>query len=87
MFTPPQQVRKGDKLRLYNKGAAEWVLRRSVAFHNERGEVVTMTEAARESLMQVERHFGVLGCWVHCLMVTKAVVLLGCPPTSNCAYI
>ncbi|WIA22054.1 hypothetical protein OEZ85_004399 [Tetradesmus obliquus] len=39
-------------LRLYNKGAAEWVLKRCVALHNEYGEVVPMTEGIREQLLQ-----------------------------------
>jgi hypothetical protein len=47
-------VKRDDStLRLYNKGAAEWVLRRCVSMHNEYGEVVPMTEAVREDLMQV----------------------------------
>lgn len=40
-------------LRLYNKGAAEWVLKRCVSYLNEYGEVVPMTDAVREQLMQV----------------------------------
>jgi Ca2+-transporting ATPase len=40
-------------LRLYNKGAAEWVLKRCVSLHNEYGEVVPMTEGIREQLLQV----------------------------------
>jgi Ca2+-transporting ATPase len=47
-------IRRDDStLRLYNKGAAEWVLRRCVSLHNKYGEVVPMTEAIREELMQV----------------------------------
>ena len=52
------QVRKGDKLRLYNKGAAEWVLQRCVAMANERGDVVAMTGPDREELMQVGAGWG-----------------------------
>jgi hypothetical protein len=49
------QVRHGDDtLRLYNKGAAEWVLRVCTAMVDERGDVAPMTEAMRESLMQVQ---------------------------------
>ncbi len=49
-------IRRDDStLRLYNKGAAEWVLKRCVSLHNEYGEVVPMTEAIREELMQVSR--------------------------------
>jgi Ca2+-transporting ATPase len=47
-------IRRDDStLRLYNKGAAEWVLKRCVSLHNEYGEVVPMTEAIREELLQV----------------------------------
>jgi hypothetical protein len=42
-------------LRLYNKGAAEWVLKRCVSLHSEYGEVVPMTEGIREQLLQVRR--------------------------------
>lgn len=49
----PAQVRKGDKLRLYNKGAAEWVLQRCTAMHDPAGDVVPMSSAAREELTQV----------------------------------
>jgi len=41
----------GDKLRLYNKGAAEWVLQKCVAYHNQEGKVVPMTPAFREHLI------------------------------------
>ena len=48
-------VQHDDKtLRLYNKGAAEWVLKRCVSYINEYGEVVPMTEAVRDQLMQVK---------------------------------
>ena len=47
-------IRRDDStLRLYNKGAAEWVLKRCVSLHNEYGEVVPMTETIREELLQV----------------------------------
>jgi Ca2+-transporting ATPase len=47
-------VRRDDStLRLYNKGAAEWVLKRCVSLHNEYGEVVPMTDGIREELLQV----------------------------------
>lgn len=47
-------IRKDDStLRLYNKGAAEWLLKRCVSLHNEYGEVVPMTGAIRDDLMQV----------------------------------
>jgi hypothetical protein len=46
-------VREEGRLRLYNKGAAEWVLRRCVSMRNERGELVPMTEELREELMEV----------------------------------
>lgn len=45
--------RDESTLRLYNKGAAEWVLKRCVSLHNEYGEVVPMTDAIREELLQV----------------------------------
>jgi hypothetical protein len=45
--------RDDSTMRLYNKGAAEWVLKRCVSLHNEYGEVVPMTEAIREDLLQV----------------------------------
>lgn len=44
----------GNILRLYNKGAAEWVLKRCVSYVNEYGEVVPMTEAVHDQLMQVQ---------------------------------
>ena len=52
-------VRRDEStLRLYNKGAAEWVLKRCVSLHNEYGEVVPMTDAIREDLLQVrEKEF------------------------------
>jgi Cation transport ATPase (P-type) len=40
------------RLRLYNKGAAEWVLQRCSGVQNQSGEVTAMTEAIREELMQ-----------------------------------
>ena len=46
-------IKLDDKLRLYNKGAAEWVLSRCVSQHNADGEVVPMTESGREKLMEV----------------------------------
>lgn len=45
--------RDDSTMRLYNKGAAEWVLKRCASLHNEYGEVVPMTEAIREDLLQV----------------------------------
>lgn len=48
-------------LRLYNKGAAEWVLKRCVSLQNEYGEFVPMTEATREQLIQVTGMSG-FGC-------------------------
>ncbi|KAI8477413.1 MAG: hypothetical protein J3K34DRAFT_453016 [Monoraphidium minutum] len=46
-------VRKDGKLRLYNKGAAEWVLQKCVAMVDGTGGVKPMTDAVREELMQV----------------------------------
>jgi hypothetical protein len=46
-------VREEGRLRLYNKGAAEWVLRRCVSYHDEGGQVQAMTDAKREELMEV----------------------------------
>lgn len=45
-----------NTLRLYNKGAAEWVLKRSVSYVNEYGEVVPLTESFNEQLLQVGIH-------------------------------
>lgn len=50
---PTPQVTQGDKYRLYNKGAAEWVLQKCVSMYNTEGKVVPMTEAALEDVMQV----------------------------------
>jgi hypothetical protein len=48
------QVRRpGGVLRLYNKGAAEWVLSSAARMLDERGEAVAMGEEARGALIQV----------------------------------
>jgi hypothetical protein len=63
-------VKHEDKLRLYNKGAAEWVLRRCVSLHNQYGEVVPMTEELREELMQVVTAMASRGLRCICLTYT-----------------
>lgn len=63
-------VRQDGKLRLYNKGAAEWVLRRCVSLHNQYGEVVAMTEELREELMQVVTEMASRGLRCICLTYT-----------------
>jgi Ca2+-transporting ATPase len=45
--------RDASTLRLYNKGAAEWVLKRCVAMTNAAGQVVPMSEGDREQLLTV----------------------------------
>lgn len=64
-------VRKGDgKLRLYNKGAAEWVLQRCVAMYSAGGQVVPMTDADREVLMEVVVGMASRGLRCICLTYT-----------------
>ena len=51
--THTPQVKHGDGLRLFNKGAAEWVLQKCVAMCGAGGGVTPMTDADRERLMEV----------------------------------
>ena len=47
-------VDQGDgSLRLYNKGASEWVLKESVRVTESDGTTVALTEAKREELMDI----------------------------------
>ena len=47
-------VDQGDgSLRLYNKGASEWVLKESVSVTESDGTTVPLTEAKREELMDI----------------------------------
>eukprot|EP00878_Enallax_costatus_P000995 GHUV01001127.1.p1 GENE.GHUV01001127.1~~GHUV01001127.1.p1 ORF type:complete len:1156 (+),score=304.08 GHUV01001127.1:371-3838(+) len=62
-------VKHDDKtLRLYNKGAAEWVLKRCVSYVNEYGEVVPMTEAVHDQLMQTV--VGMASTGLRCICLT-----------------
>eukprot|EP00879_Flechtneria_rotunda_P003828 GHRR01004068.1.p1 GENE.GHRR01004068.1~~GHRR01004068.1.p1 ORF type:complete len:993 (+),score=315.28 GHRR01004068.1:1703-4681(+) len=64
-------IRRDDKtLRLYNKGAAEWVLKRCVSLHNEYGEIVPMTDAMREQLLQTVVAMASRGLRCICLTYT-----------------
>jgi len=76
-------VKRDDStLRLYNKGAAEWVLKRCVSLHNEYGEVVPMTETVREELMQVRPGVAAEPCGNDC--VFDALMLPSIASTSLC---
>jgi len=70
-------VRRDEStLRLYNKGAAEWVLKRCVSLHNEYGEVVPMTDAIREELLQVRLQHRLLPCSQACaVLVSRSTTL------------
>lgn len=46
-------VKRDGKYRLYNKGAAEWVLKLCTNMMTESGSIVPMTDAAREELNEV----------------------------------
>jgi magnesium-transporting ATPase (P-type) len=63
-------VKQDNKLRLYNKGAAEWILRRCVSLRSESGQVVEMTETTREQLMSVVTGMASRGLRCICLTYT-----------------
>lgn len=43
-------IKRADNYRLYNKGAAEWVLKRCTHFVDSFGDVAVMTAADRENI-------------------------------------
>lgn len=55
--------------RLYNKGAAEWVLKKCSSFVNEDGDVVPMDDEAREALMNVVVNMAQRG--LRCIALTR----------------
>ncbi|PNH10333.1 Calcium-transporting ATPase PAT1 [Tetrabaena socialis] len=59
-------MRESGKLRLYNKGAAEWVLKRCTQCHTEAG-VVEMTPALRNTLLDAVTEMAKRGLRCICL--------------------
>lgn len=49
----PRQVRQRDALKLYNKGAAEWVLKKCASVMDTEGTPRPLDDAGREALTQV----------------------------------
>eukprot|EP00877_Chromochloris_zofingiensis_P010934 jgi/Chrzof1/6094/Cz17g09140.t1 len=61
-------VKHGNGYRLYNKGAAEWVLKRCVSHLNEEGQVEALSEELREQLGQVV--IGMASRGLRCICLT-----------------
>eukprot|EP00201_Polytomella_parva_P013237 CAMPEP_0175051854 /NCGR_PEP_ID=MMETSP0052_2-20121109/8038_1 /TAXON_ID=51329 ORGANISM="Polytomella parva, Strain SAG 63-3" /NCGR_SAMPLE_ID=MMETSP0052_2 /ASSEMBLY_ACC=CAM_ASM_000194 /LENGTH=685 /DNA_ID=CAMNT_0016316199 /DNA_START=75 /DNA_END=2128 /DNA_ORIENTATION=+ len=57
-----------NNYRLYNKGAAEWVLKRSVSMHVEDGQVVPMGDKERSQLLDVVTSMAKRG--LRCICIT-----------------
>ncbi|KAG2453047.1 hypothetical protein HYH02_002382 [Chlamydomonas schloesseri] len=62
-----------DRLRLYNKGAAEWVLKRCIRCHTENG-VVEMTPALRAKLLDEVTNMAKRGLRCICLSYTDYAI-------------
>lgn len=60
-------VKQGDGYRLYNKGAAEWVLQRCEFQYDEYGQVVPMTASSREQLLEIVTNMAKRGLRCICL--------------------
>eukprot|EP00798_Chlamydomonas_sp_ICE-L_P032522 gene32522-17235_t len=63
-------VRFPDRMRLYNKGAPEWVLRRSKCVYTKDGNLVTMTDDIKQGMLQVVTDMGTRGLRCICLAYT-----------------
>lgn len=57
----------GNTLRLYNKGAADWILNRSIASIDSQGNRIPMGDAEREKLMDVLTEMASRGLRTLCL--------------------
>jgi Ca2+-transporting ATPase len=63
-------VNTGTKLRLYNKGAAEWVLKRCTHLLNTAGGLDTMDEKSNEHLLSIVTDMAKRGLRCICLTYT-----------------
>ena len=63
-------VRQGDRYRLYNKGAAEWVLQKCTGMWGPGDKVVPMTAADREALLKAVVGMASRGLRCICLTYT-----------------
>lgn len=60
-------INLGDKYRLYNKGAAEWVIRRCKHLMYEDGNLVPVTEEVVKEMIQVVESMAKRGLRCICL--------------------
>jgi hypothetical protein len=65
-------------MRLYNKGAAEWVIKRCRSLLNENGEIVPLTEERTAHMMEVITSMAKRVSICHSLFAMWAQLL--CPP-------
>ena len=75
-------VRFDDKDRLYNKGAAEWVLRRCNKVYNEYGDIVDLTQQGQEEMMEVVTNMAKRGLRCICLSYTDYPLQDGSRPAD-----
>lgn len=75
-------VRHKEKLRLYNKGAAEWVLRRCTHLYDEYGNVVEMTPQRQEELLDIVTEMAKRGLRCICLSHTDYDLVDGERPSN-----
>ena len=65
------------RLRLYNKGAAEWVLQRCTSMYNSDGAIIPMTVAARQELLDIVETLSSKG--LRCICLAQADLPLPAP--------
>jgi magnesium-transporting ATPase (P-type) len=75
-------VDRGDgTLRLYNKGASEWVLNASVSVYEADGSIVPLTEAKKAELLAVVTEMASRGLRT---LVCFLLIELCCPLSLGC---
>ena len=70
-------MRTANGYRVYNKGAAEWVLQRCTSMYNSDGAIIPMTVAARQELLDIVETLSSKG--LRCICLAQADLPLSDP--------